>query len=255
MASLRKFYRQVLLAFLIIIGVIVTILFCRNTIPTRGISSTVIRSWLGIVAYSLGVKIKTFGTALPEKTLFVANHISWLDILVLGHLTPIHFLSKNEVKTMPVIGWLATRAGTLYIHRGNKESASESSSEITAALNQRHNSLIFAEGTTTDGHIKKFHSRMMQSAIDAHAMVQPVAIFYPVLNPETQKTEINPVTLFIGGTTISESADLIFREPRIDVEVHYLEPINSTGKTRNEIARHAYDEVVDAIKRIKKRTP
>jgi len=255
MASLRKFYRQVLLVFLIIIGVIVTIIFCRNTIPTRGISSTIIRSWLGMVARSLGVRIKTFGNALPEKTLFVANHISWLDILVLGHLTPIHFLSKREVKTMPVIGWLATRAGTLYIHRGNKESASESSSEITAVLKQRHNSLIFAEGTTTNGHIKKFHSRMMQSAIDAHAMVQPVAIFYPVLNPEKQKTEINPVTLFIGGTTIGESADLIFREPRIDVEVHYLEPIDSTGKTRNEIAQHAYDEVVDAIKKIKKRKP
>lgn len=255
MSALRKTYRLILLILLIIIGMLLTMVFCRGTIPPRGLSSSIIRTWLGVTARSLGVRIKTFGTALPEKTLFVSNHISWLDILVLGSLTPIHFLSKHEVKTMPVIGGLATRAGTLYIKRGNKESATESSSEITAILNQKHNSLLFAEGTTTDGHIIKFHSRMMQSAIDAQAMVQPVAIFYPVLNTKTKKTEINPVTLFLGKTTIGESADLIFRTPVINVEVHYLEPIDSCGKTRDEIAQHAYEEVVAAIKKIKKRKP
>ena len=84
-------------------------------------------------------------------------------------------------------------------------------------------------------------------------MVQPVAIFYPIRNPETNKIEINPVTLFIGGTSIGESFDLITHAPSIDVEVHFLEPIHSKGKTRDEIAKHAYYEVVDAIKSIKKR--
>ena len=95
---------------------------------------------------------------------------------------------------------------------------------------------------------------MMQSAIDAHAMVQPVAIFYPVRNPESDKVEINPVTLLLGNMSIGESFDLISRAPRIDVEVHFLKPIQSKDKTRDEIAQHAYDEVVDAIKKIKKRT-
>ena len=120
-------------------------------------------------------------------------------------------------------------------------------------LNQNHNSLIFAEGTTTDGHVKKFHSRMMQSAIDAHAMVQPIAIFFPQKNPEPGKPEINPVTLFMGDTSIAESFDLIARSPSIDVEVHFLKPISSKGKTRNEISQHAYDEVVEALNSIKKR--
>jgi len=251
MSTIRKFYRSILLILLIIIGVFLTVIFLRNTRPPHGIATTMVGTWLGLAARVFGVRIKTFGTALPEKTLFVANHISWLDILILGDLLPIHFLSKHEVKAMPVIGWLATRAGTLYIKRGNKDSASESSSEITAVLKQQHNSLIFAEGTTTDGHIKKFHSRMMQSAIDAHAMVQPVAIFYPVRNPKTKKIEINPVALFLGDTTTGESFDLIIREPSIDVEVHFLKPINSTNITRNEVAQHAYEEVVDAIISIK----
>jgi len=254
MSSLRKFYRIILFGLWLVVGIILTVIFLRNTMPPHGISSTIFKKWLGKAAHIFGVRIKYFGTPLAEKTLFVSNHISWLDILILGSIMPIHFLSKHEVKTMPVVGWLATRAGTLYIQRGNKRSASESSSEITAALNQQHNSLIFAEGTTTDGHIKKFHSRMMQSAIDAHAMVQPIAIFYPVKNPETNRTEINPVTLFLGDTTIGESFDRITRAPRIDVEVHFLKPIHSKDKTRDEIAQHAFDEVVEAIKSIKKRT-
>lgn len=254
MSSIRKITRWILLIILIIIGVILTVIFLRNTIPPHGFTSRIITTWLGIVAHTLGARIKVYGTPLAEKTLFVSNHISWLDILVLGYLTPVHFLSKVEVKNMPVVGWLATRAGTLYIKRGCNISASDSSSEITAALNQQHNSLIFAEGTTTDGHIKKFHSRMMQSAIDAHATVQPVAIFYPVINQETLKTEVNPDALFIGNMSISESVDRIFRASHIDVEVHYLRPISSKGKMRNEIAGHAFNEVVAAIKDIKKRT-
>jgi 1-acyl-sn-glycerol-3-phosphate acyltransferase len=252
MSTLRKFYRYLLLILLILLAIPITIIFLRGTVPTHGLSSFIITSWLGIVTRLFGVKIKTFGTPLTEKTLFVSNHISWLDIMVLGNLTPVHFLSKHEVKTMPVLGWLATRAGTLYIKRGNKISASDSSSEITAVLKQQHNSLIFAEGTTTDGNIKKFHSRMMQSAIDAKAMVQPIAVFYPRVNPETQKIELNPDMLFINDTTIGESANLIFRSSDIDVEVHYLEPIDSTGKSRDEISQHAYDEVEEAIRLIKK---
>ena len=253
MSSIRKFYRTILLAILLIIGIILTVVFLRNTRHTSGIANAVVSTWLGIVSRSLGVRTKTYGNALPEKTLFVSNHISWLDILILGNIIPVHFLSKYEVKSIPLIGWLATRAGTLYIKRGCKDSASDANNEITTALNQQHNSIIFAEGTTTDGHIKKFHSRMMQSAIDAHAMVQPVAIFYPIRNSESNKIEINPVTLFLGGMSIGESFNLITRAPSIDVEVHFLDPIHSKGKTRDEIAQHAYDEVVAAIKSIKKR--
>lgn len=253
MSTIRKLYRSILLFFLIVIGVFVTIIFLRNTRAPQGIANKIIGTWLGTAARLLGVQIKSFGIPLPERTLFVANHISWLDILILGHLIPVRFLSKHEVEQMPVIGWLATRAGTLYIKRGHKGSASYASSEITAALKQQHSSLVFAEGTTTDGHIKKFHSRLMQSAIDAEAMVQPVAIFYPLFNPETQRMEINPATLFLDNMPTAESFDLIAREHSTYVEVHFLEPINSSGKTRNEIAQHAYDEVVEAIKSIKTR--
>lgn len=251
MSVIRKFYRLVLLFILLFTGVLFTIFFLHKSVPPRGFTSTVATTWLGLAARVLGVKIKTYGTPLKEKTLFVANHISWLDIFVIGSRVPAHFLSKHEIKTVPLLGWLATRAGTLYIHRGKKESASEAMIEITTALNKKHNSLVFAEGATTDGHTKRFHGRMLQSAIDAHATIQPIAIFYPKINPETGKTEINPATLFFGEITAGESINLILREASITVEVHFLKPIEAKDKTRNELAQHAYDEVIEAIALIK----
>jgi 1-acyl-sn-glycerol-3-phosphate acyltransferase len=251
MASFRKFYRSILLAMLIFFGLIITIFVLRGTIPTRGIGTSFTTTWLGLVARTFGVKIKVFGTPLTEKTLFVSNHISWLDIFVLGKLIPVHFLSKHEVKIMPIFGWLASRAGTLYIERGNNHSTKNVNSELVEALKINHNVLVFAEGTTSNGDILKFHGRMMQSAIDAQSMVQPIAIFYPKKNTETQKQELNPTILFTGNTTMGKSYDLIARSPSIDVEVHFLKPISISNQSRKEIAQHAFDEVVEAITAIK----
>lgn len=249
--GIRKLYRTLLLGVLLFLGIILTMLFLRRGSHPGAFASKVGSYWLGLVARVLGVRIKTSGTPLPMKTLFVANHISWLDIVILGHLVPAHFLSKHEIKTVPLIGWLATRAGTLYIKRGCSDSASDASSEITQALNEDHNAIVFAEGRTTDGQVRKFHSRMMQSAIDAEATVQPVAIFYPRTNPETGQTEVNPATLFYGSISTKESFNRVSRAPHIDVEVHFLEPINCTGKMRDEIAQHAHDEVITAVEKIK----
>ena len=254
MTTIRKFYRLIVFGLLLLLGVLLTTFFLHKAVPPRGFTSKLITTWLYLAAKTFAVKIKTFGTPLPEKVLFVANHISWLDILVIGGIVPVHFLSKHEVKTIPLLGWLATRAGTLYIKRGKKDSASDATIEITEALNKQHNSLVFAEGTTTDGHIKKFHGRMLQSAIDAHATIQPIAIFYPRKNLENNKTELNPAALFIGNTTAGESMNLILQEAKINVEVHFLKPIEAKGKSRDELAIHAYEEVVDAISAIKRAT-
>jgi len=251
MTGLRKLYRLLWLIVWMVFGIFLTLVFLRNTRPTHGTVNNIISYWLGKLTRIFGVKIKTVGVALPQKTLFIANHLSWLDTIILGHLLPVHFLSKYEVKTMPVFGWIATRAGTLYIKRGKKNSASDACIEITHALQKQHNALVFAEGTTSDGNVKKFHARMMQSAIDADAIVQPVAIFYPTTNSQSKQINLNPTILFIDDTTMGESFNLIMRSKKIDVEVHYLEPISSTGKTRDEIAQHTYDEVVEAIKKIK----
>ena len=179
MAPVRILYKTMLLVLLLIIGAILAFLFLRNTMPTHGPAATMTRLWHRTSLLILGIKVHVHGERQDANVLFVPNHISWLDISILGALIPTHFLSKAEILYWPVIGMLASRTGTLYIQRGSRDASARSNDVMRRALEQQHNIVLFAEGTTTDGSMRKFHGRLMQSAIDAEVQRQPVALFYP----------------------------------------------------------------------------
>ena len=218
-------------------------LLLRNTMPTHGLGSRLSQLWHRSIITILGVELKISGNRENANVLFVSNHITWLDISILGALIPTHFLSKIEVKHWPVIGYLATRAGTLYLERGYHHATIAANSAMQQALAQQHNVVLFAEGTTTEGSPRKFHGRLMQSAIDAESQVQPVAIFYP---DETGRA-INKNILYIDEMHFLRSAFTILGQKKITAEIHFLSPVSATGKTRNELARYCHDCVVDVI--------
>lgn len=255
MALIRVIYKTLLLIPVVLIGAILAILILRNTMPTQGFTSRLAQSYHRLLISVLGVRLTVYGEKKSGNVLFVPNHISWLDIPILGALAPVHFLSKTEIKNWPIIGLLATRAGTLYIKRGEKNGAEDANSLLQKTLEKKHNVVLFAEGTTTDGTLKKFHGRLMQSAIDADSLVQPVAIFYPVNNNDenhigkknSAKKEINRKILYIDHMTFLHSAFNILGLKNIPVEVHYLKPISTINQTRNDLAAHCYENIYAAL--------
>jgi 1-acyl-sn-glycerol-3-phosphate acyltransferase len=84
-----------------------------------------------------------------QPMLWVSNHVSWTDIPLLGMLTPLSFLSKAEVRTWPVAGWLAAKAGSLFIRRGGRQPVDPQTDDPPSGA--AHPLLMFPEGTTTDG--------------------------------------------------------------------------------------------------------
>lgn len=243
MPLIRTLYKLLLLITLILFGVIIVTLLLRNTMPTHGAGSRLAQFWHRAILAILGVELKISGSRENANVLFIPNHITWLDITVLGAQIPTHFLSKIEVKKWPVIGYLATRAGTLYLERGYHHATIAANRTMQHALEQKHNIVLFAEGTTTEGSPRKFHGRLMQSAIDANSLVQPVAIFYP---DETGHA-INRNILYIDEMHFLRSAFTILGLKKISAEVHFLEPISAAGKTRNELARYCHDRVIEII--------
>jgi 1-acyl-sn-glycerol-3-phosphate acyltransferase len=241
MPLIRTLYKILLLIVIIILGMIMVTLLLRNTMPTQGAGSRLAQLWHRSVLAVLGVELKVSGNRENANVLFIPNHITWLDISVLGSLIPTHFLSKIEVKNWPVIGYLATRAGTLYLERGYHHATAASNRTMQKALEQKHNVVLFAEGTTTEGSPRKFHGRLMQSAIDANSLVQPVAIFYP---DETGHS-INRNILYIDEMHFLRSAFTILGLKKITAEIHFLKPVSAAGKTRNELARYCHDRVIE----------
>jgi 1-acyl-sn-glycerol-3-phosphate acyltransferase len=118
--------------------------------PHQPYQQPVIKFWQKRFCRVLGLKVIVHGTADKRPALWVSNHISWLDIPVIGAHFSVHFLSKSEVASWPVVRHLAKAAGTLYIKRGSGDAQSVSS-QMAQHLQAGRSVLFFPEGTTTNG--------------------------------------------------------------------------------------------------------
>lgn len=136
---------------------------------------------------------------LLGPALLVCNHISWLDIVVIHATRHCRFVSKSELREWPLIGTLATGAGTLYIERENRKDALRMVKEMAGALKDGDVLAVFPEGTTGDGFdMLPFHANLIQSAIDGDAPIQPLALQYL----DARSGEISMAARFVGDDTL-----------------------------------------------------
>ncbi|MGD9889044.1 MAG: lysophospholipid acyltransferase family protein [Halothiobacillaceae bacterium] len=207
-----------------------------------------IQHWHGQICRALAVDIQTQGQA-QTGVLFICNHISWLDIPVLGsQLSGVRFLAKSEVRQWPLIGWLAARAGSLFIERGNGQ---DTVKHIAEALHQGHSVLIFPEGTTTDGlSLRRFHPRLLQAAFDAKAAIQPIALRY--LDTQEQP---NPRVAYINDDSFNDTLQRIVHETDLRAEVHFLAPIHPESIPRSQLAVLAHTHIAQALPHIEQTAP
>ncbi len=228
-------------------GMLLATLFLRKGIQGSPLASRLFTWWNRDLCSIFKAHISTIGTPSNDATLYVMNHISWFDIPALASRMPLHFLSKAEVRSWPVIGWLSHRAGTLFIQRGAAGAAQKSLAEITHCLKQGGSVVLFPEGTTSDGkQLKKFHARLYQAAIDAGVKIQPVALRYPY------GKNINPYVPYIDDMTFVDSVIGLTRSHPLKVELHFLQPIydhlNSTEEVnRQQLAEKSYQAIQQII--------
>ncbi len=165
--------------------------------------------------------------------LMVANHISWLDILVLHAAGYCRFVSKADVKRWPVIGPLATGAGTLYIERASRRDAMRVVHHMRDALLRGEVVAAFPEGTTTDGStLLPFHANLIQAAISAQVPALPVALEF--IDPRTGQPSLAPI--YIGEQTLVSSLWRTLTTPGVRAVVSYGEPQAPDGRERRQWA-------------------
>ncbi|WPC04230.1 lysophospholipid acyltransferase family protein [Pseudomonas benzenivorans] len=199
------------------------------------------RWFLARLAGALPFRLRVAGELPREPMLWVSNHVSWTDIPLLGMLTPLSFLSKAEVRSWPLAGWLAHKAGTLFIRRGSGDSGLLGQ-QLGRHLRRGRPLLIFPEGTTTDGlGVRTFHGRLLSSAIDSGVALQPVAIRY------LRGGEPCAIAPFIGDDDMLSHLLRLLASEVAEVEVQLLTPIASDALSRNELARRAQAAVSDAL--------
>lgn len=191
---------------------------------------------------ALPFRVTVSGPLPKQPMLWVSNHVSWTDIPLLGMLAPLSFLSKAEVRTWPVAGWLALKAGTLFIRRGSGDSQLIRK-QMGQHLAGRHSLVIFPEGTTTDGRgLRTFHGRLLASAIDMNVPLQPVAIRYT-----RDGRPDNLIAPFVGDDDLISHLSRLFANEAGEVHIQLLEPIVSTGRERAALAFEAQQAIQQAL--------
>jgi 1-acyl-sn-glycerol-3-phosphate acyltransferase len=188
------------------------------------------------------IHLKVIGQpVLNGPALLVANHISWLDILIIHAARHCRFVSKSDIRDWPLVGVLATGAGTLYIERTKRKDALRMVKDMASALQEGDVVAIFPEGTTSDGlDLLPFHANLIQSAIQAQAPVQPMSLQFL----DNQTREISFAPCYIGDDTLIGSMWRTLKAPGITAVVHFGALQHANGRDRRAWAHDLREEVI-----------
>lgn len=173
---IRASFRLALIAVHLLAGLILSAL--AGLRPQAPFWAWVIRRWFAGLLRIINVEVRIQGQAHAAPCLRVANHVSWLDIPVLGSLGADAFVAKSEVARWPVFGQMARLTRTIFLERGAFRTR-EATEEMKAALQQGRSVIFFPEGTTGDGRaLLRFYPRLFAAAIEGSVPVQAVTLSY-----------------------------------------------------------------------------
>lgn len=203
----------------------------------------IIMAWSRRLLKVLGVRMQaTAAPSLPGGALLVCNHVSWLDVYLIYAVQRVHFVSKSEVRAWPVAGWLAHRAGTLFLQRGRRADTARINAEMRALMQDGAWVAIFPEGTTSDGRgLRRFLPSLLQPAVELNCPVVPAALRY-----RTPDGGYSAAPAYIDDISLWHSLKRIVGEPGVVAELQFGEPILPNGH-RRELAALAEQSVATLL--------
>lgn len=194
----------------------------------------VVRWWAGALLHVLGIRVQGQGTPLADPVMFVANHVSWLDIVLLHSQRAVCFVAKAEIAHWPLIGWMAAHAGTIFHRRGSNDSMQRVLERMTERLEEGRAVAAFPEGSTGPvGRVRVFHARIMQAAVAADVPVQPVALRY------TRDGQMCTEIAFRRGENFFANGLRLLGAPPMRAEVIFLAPLDEREHGRKAMAVQA----------------
>ena len=220
----------------------ILIVFPRRNQQQR---NAIVQAWAQRMLRILGIPLHVEGRPpLEGPVLLVANHISWLDILVMHAARHCRFVAKSDVKHWPLIGTLATGGGTLYIEREKRRDAMRVVHHMRESLVAGDIVAVFPEGTTGDGGtLLPFHGNLIQAAISADAPVQPVALRFV----DRSTGAISQGPLYLDDDTLVGSLWRTLAGKPFVAHVRFGQPQKAQGRDRRQWAQDLR-EAVDALR-------
>ncbi|HSH72136.1 MAG TPA: lysophospholipid acyltransferase family protein [Methylophilaceae bacterium] len=228
-SAVTRVFRIIRMVIHTLYGMIIATLLLPRANPRQ--RDAIISGWSTSLLTLLNVRVVTRGN-LPgpdvTSTMFVANHISWVDIHALNTVRAVRFIAKSEVRGWPVFGWFAQKSNTLFIDRSKKQDAGRIVEVVTESLNAGDCLCYFPEGTTTDGtELKAFKGSILQAAINTESMVWPFTVRYPNADGSA-----NTDMAYWGEMSLVDSIWLVLSQRSPVVELEFLPQVSPRGHER-----------------------
>ena len=200
--------------------------------------------WSAGLLRAFGVGLVVRGGPVPPVALVVANHVSWLDIAAIHAVLPqARFVSKAEVLQWPLLGRLIRGAGTLFIVRERPRDAIRVLASMREALAAGDTVAVFPEGTTGDGpQLLPFHANLLQSAVQAAVLIQPVALRFT--DPHSR---FSAATRFVGDDTLVNSLWQVAAARGLRVQVELLAVVDPQEGDRRQLAQRLQQAIQDRL--------
>ena len=203
--------------------------------------------WSAKLVRLCGVALRIEGDvpkAEQRATMVAANHVSWLDIFAVSAACPTRFVAKSEIRDWPGAGWIAERAGTLFIHRERRRDIAVMKEQLHDVLREHDCVGIFPEGTTSEGDtLLKFHTSLFEPAFANAARVHPVAIRY-----ERADGALAREMAYVGEMSFMQSMANAIAQRGVVVRVSFGAAIDCAQVTdRREAARLARTRIANLL--------
>lgn len=196
---------------------------------------------------SFGVRVVQVEPVPQRHGLWVSNHVSWLDIPVVGSVAPVFFLSKAEIGEWFIFGKLAKAGGTLFIKRGSGDAGSVID-QIADFLRSGASVVFFPEATTTDGkQIKKIYGKLLQSAVATNLPICPVLVAYV-----DENGKLSDDAAYYDKRTMADSLKRVMDNGKITAYVLPLEPIYP-NKPQKELTAELQVAMQEGLERLHKK--
>jgi 1-acyl-sn-glycerol-3-phosphate acyltransferase len=214
------------------------------------------RAYHRLVCRVLGIDVERRGAPSAERpTLFVANHITYIDISVISGLIETSFVAKREIASWPLFGWLAKLQQTVFVGR-RRAGVAEEADDLGRHLAAGRSLVLFAEGTSCDGQrVQPFKSSLLAVAEAAPGgktiAVQPVTIAYPRLDGMPLGRAYRPMVAWFGDMTLPDHMFEMLALGRLTAVVEFHEPVTlARFGSRKALAVYCQETVGTALAEI-----
>ena len=203
----------------------------------------------------LRIRVHVAGEPVRDRAvLFISNHVSWVDIIVIGSLAPIAFVAKSEVGNWPLVGATARMQRTVFVDRARRQQTGDAIAEIVARLASGTPVVLFAEGTSSDGNrVLPFRSALVGAVKEAGAraehgiLIQPMSICYTGLNGIPMGRQHRPTVAWYGDLDFIPHIKALLARGAIDAVVGYGDPVAADGSTDRKALAKSLEGAVRTI--------